>query len=111
MTDSKPWTHDGRACCAAHGEQATGAVVKDPVCGMTVDPERTPHHAVHAGSTYHFCSAGCRTKFVADPERSLSDGRSAWVEASPGSMWTCPMHPEIRQDHSGSCPICGMVDL
>jgi len=50
-----------------HGEQSHAGTVKDPVCGMTVDPARTAHHAEHAGHEYHFCSAGCRTKFIADP--------------------------------------------
>lgn len=109
MTDSKETTHDGHAGCAAHDHAEGTAVVKDPVCGMSVDPARTPHHAVHAGHTYHFCSAGCRSKFVADPERTLSDVRVAPEDVPHGAIWTCPMHPEIRQDHPGACPICGMA--
>ncbi|MES1973810.1 MAG: heavy metal translocating P-type ATPase [Pseudomonadota bacterium] len=95
-----PHAHD-------HARTAAAGAVKDPVCGMTVDPATTPHHAGHAGTDYHFCSAGCRTKFVADPERYLAP--AAPVEAAPGTIWTCPMHPEIRQDHFGPCPICGMA--
>ncbi|WP_184153915.1 heavy metal translocating P-type ATPase [Sphingobium lignivorans] len=84
------------------------ADVKDPVCGMTVDPARTAHHARHGGKTYHFCSAGCRSKFIAEPARYL--GPPAAPAAVPkGTIWTCPMHPEIRQDHPGACPICGMA--
>nr|WP_312128356.1 heavy metal translocating P-type ATPase [Brevundimonas sp.] len=81
----------------------------DPVCGMTVDPQKTAHHATHAGHDHHFCSAGCREKFVADPEHYLSPSVDRIVEAPAGSIWTCPMHPEIRQDHPGACPICGMA--
>ncbi|MFT4026187.1 MAG: heavy metal translocating P-type ATPase [Novosphingobium sp.] len=85
-------------------------LVLDPVCGMRVDPAVTAHHADHAGQTSHFCSGGCRTKFVADPARYLDHqcGDEAQVVV-PGSIWTCPMHPEIRQDHPGACPICGMA--
>lgn len=79
----------------------------DPVCGMTVDPHATPHHAEHGGHEFHFCSAGCRTKFIADPQRYLEPQPEAAVPE--GTMWTCPMHPEIRQDHPGPCPICGMA--
>jgi len=76
---------------------------------MTVDPQKTAHHATHAGHDHHFCSAGCREKFVADPEHYLSPSVDRIVEAPAGSIWTCPMHPEIRQDHPGACPICGMA--
>jgi Cu+-exporting ATPase len=82
--------------------------VVDPVCGMTVDPEKTPHHAEHDGRAYHFCSAKCLTKFAVDPERYLSPA-AAPPAAPPGTIYTCPMHPEIRQVGPGSCPICGMA--
>ncbi|GGE28968.1 Cu+-exporting ATPase [Gemmobacter megaterium] len=104
---------------AAHGhEQGHAAVaadsahkVKDPVCGMMVDPHKTAHKAEHAGRPYYFCSAGCREKFLADPERYL-DPAAATERAEPvpeGTIYTCPMHPEIRQVGPGSCPICGMA--
>ena len=93
-----------------HGHEDCAHSVKDPVCGMTVDPGTTEHHASHAGRDYHFCSAGCRTKFVADPDRYLSPNPSAAQEDVPeGTIYTCPMHPEIRQEGPGSCPICGMA--
>jgi len=79
----------------------------DPVCGMTVDPETSPHHAEHQGKDYHFCSAGCRTKFVSDPEKYLSPKEPEPVV--PGAIYTCPMHPEVRQEGPGSCPKCGMA--
>jgi len=87
--------------------QAAAHTVTDPVCGMQVDPARSEHHASHSGREYHFCSAGCRTKFVADPERYLAPQPS--VDMPEGTIWTCPMHPEVRQDHPGACPICGMA--
>jgi Cu+-exporting ATPase len=101
----------GKGCCSNHGEPATdvAARVEDPVCGMTVDPAKTPHHAWHVGEDYHFCSTGCRTKFLADPERYLNDAPHPEPEATPGAMWTCPMHPQIRQEGPGTCPICGMA--
>jgi Cu+-exporting ATPase len=75
---------------------------------MTVDRRRTPHQADHAGATHHFCSAACRAKFIADPERYLGPTPPP-VDAAEGTIWTCPMHPQIRQDHPGACPICGMA--
>ena len=90
--------------------------VKDPVCGMMVDPERTAHHAEHDGHSFHFCSARCHDKFVAAPEQYLEpEAKPAAPEqagqASPqrGILYTCPMHPEIRQEGPGNCPICGMA--
>ena len=91
-------------------DTAEAARVTDPVCGMNVDPQRTRHRAEHAGDTHYFCSAGCRAKFVADPMRYLepSSGPQPAAPASPGIIFTCPMHPEIRQVGPGACPICGM---
>jgi Cu+-exporting ATPase len=84
-------------------------LVKDPVCGMTVDPHTTQHKAEHAGRPYYFCSAGCRSKFLAEPERYLDPAAAAKTEPVPeGTVYTCPMHPEVRQVGPGSCPICGM---
>ncbi|MBO9582033.1 MAG: YHS domain-containing protein, partial [Sphingobium sp.] len=88
--------------------QADGRA-RDPVCGMMVDQHATAHHAEHAGKTFYFCSAKCREKFVADPALFLGDTPPAPVNAPEGTIWTCPMHPEIRQDHPGACPICGMA--
>ncbi|WP_424139684.1 heavy metal translocating P-type ATPase [Roseomonas chloroacetimidivorans] len=90
---------------------ATGAgLVTDPVCGMKVDPATSKHRLEHAGTIFHFCSAGCRTKFGADPGRYLEPKEAAPVPAPrKGAIYTCPMHPEIRQEGPGSCPICGMA--
>nr|WP_247874050.1 heavy metal translocating P-type ATPase [Azospirillum sp. TSH58] len=83
---------------------------------MMVDPERTGHQAGHGGQTFHFCSARCHDKFVADPGRYLKPeakpaGPEKPAQASPqkGVIYTCPMHPEIRQEGPGNCPICGMA--
>jgi Cu+-exporting ATPase len=82
----------------------------DPVCGMRVDANATQHHAEHAKQTYHFCSAGCQTKFIADPLKYLSANKAEETAVSPpGVIYTCPMHPQIRQDRPGNCPICGMT--
>jgi len=96
---------------AETGAAAGAHKVKDPVCGMMVDPHTTEHKAKHAGRPYYFCSAGCRTKFLADPERFLDPAVAAEkTEPVPeGTIYTCPMHPEIRQVGPGSCPICGMA--
>ncbi|MGH6960739.1 MAG: heavy metal-binding domain-containing protein, partial [Dongiaceae bacterium] len=116
--------------------EAPGAArVVDPVCGMTVDPAKTPHRAEHDGRPWFFCSAGCRGKFLADPARY--DGAPAQAERHahahhaapsspqpsparagegdarkarrPGAIYTCPMHPEVRQEGPGACPDCGMA--
>ena len=108
MAESRHSAHSGdHSCCGGHDKHSAGPVV-DPVCGMTVDPEQTAYHATYAGHDYHFCSAGCRAKFVGDPEAYLNKSAAEPVAAPEGTIWTCPMHPEIRQDHPGACPICGM---
>ncbi|MFW2828395.1 heavy metal translocating P-type ATPase [uncultured Sphingomonas sp.] len=101
-----PHSHAGH-CCSGH-VAAPGAVT-DPVCGMHVDPGATAHHAEHEDARYHFCSAGCRAKFVADPERYLKPQAAALSVPSSAAAWTCPMHPEIRRNAPGTCPICGMA--
>ncbi len=90
-----------------HGEHHTDAL-KDPVCGMSVEPATAKHQAELAGQTYYFCSAGCRTKFIAEPARYLGE-RPAAPAASPGAIYTCPMHPEVQQVGPGACPKCGMA--
>ena len=103
-----PHNHaSGHACCGAKASDGA-ATVKDPVCGMSVDPTATAHRASHDGQDYFFCSAGCRTKFIGDPMRYLNPLVEA-EPAVPGAIYTCPMHPEIRQEGPGSCPICGMA--
>src|ERR1700680_2800560 len=85
--------------------------VKDPVCGMTVDPQIAKHRTTHASEDYVFCSAGCRQKCEADPAKYLHPETQAAKQppAPAGTIYTCPMHPQIRQVGPGSCPICGMA--
>ena len=92
---------------AGHHYHAAAGGAIDPVCGMTVDPHKARHRADHRGHTYYFCSAGCRAKFVADPQKYLGGRQPQSVPE--GTVYTCPMHPEIRQIGPGSCPICGMA--
>jgi Cu+-exporting ATPase len=74
---------------------------------MSVDPHTAKHRTEHHGHTYYFCSAGCRTKFAADPQKYLGNREPEPVVE--GAIYTCPMHPEIRQLGPGACPICGMA--
>ena len=107
--DNHPIHHDARPATLT---------VKDPVCGMNVDPATSMLTAVHDGETYHFCSAGCQAKFEADPDQYGEHARhgdhsaASAAEVPAGAEvaeYTCPMHPEIRQPGPGSCPICGMA--
>ena len=92
----------------------TANTLKDPVCGMTVTAQ-SEHHTEHDGHPFYFCSAKCLTKFRADPQKYTADpqgGKPAKPGLEPeqaGAIYTCPMHPEIRQDHPGDCPKCGMA--
>ena len=103
-------------------ESSSPETARDPVCGMAVNSAAAQHRASVGGQEYVFCSARCREKFVQDPSRYLYGGASqgpgrhhatadepAAVGAAAGTIYTCPMHPEVRQDHPGSCPICGMA--
>lgn len=83
--------------------------VKDPVCGMDVDPHATHHRANHAGKTWYFCSEKCQEKFVAKPDAYLEPSKQSQASAPSGSIYTCPMHPEVRREGPGDCPICGMA--
>jgi Cu+-exporting ATPase len=104
--DDHSHRHGGHEAHSGHG---TGAV--DPVCGMTVDPHTTAYRHSHQGRTYYFCSAGCRSKFAADPATYLGAkaGTASPAPLPEGTIYTCPMHPEIRQAGPGNCPICGMA--
>lgn len=85
--------------------------VRDPVCGMQVSAH-SPHSMTHGGQTYRFCSQRCRERFAADPARYADhapEPSPASVAAPAGTIYTCPMHPQIRQDRPGTCPICGMA--
>jgi Cu+-exporting ATPase len=93
------------SCCGGGAQQAA---VKDPVCGMTVDPATAKYHAEHEGHTYYFCAARCREKFAADPSAYLEE-KVIPAAAPAGTVYTCPMHPEVQQAGPGDCPKCGMA--
>ena len=115
-------------CCQHHAHEDKGgaggpaddhgSIVTDPVCGMKVDTRTAAHRHELGESTYYFCSSRCLEKFRADPERYLNPpgedpavtrpAMGALPQAAEGTIWTCPMHPEIRRDSPGTCPICGM---
>ena len=108
--------HAGRRfhfCCAGCRDKFAAAPqdylsAKDPVCGMSVDRASAAHMLKHAGARRYFCSAGCAEKFAADPDRYLGD-QPAPAPMPEGTIYTCPMHPEIEQVGPGDCPICGMA--
>src|ERR1700722_17701563 len=96
---------DHAAC--SHTARVAAATATDPVCGMKVDPAKSAHRHTHGGHEYFFCCARCRGKFATDPEKYLQ--RAASPAQPAGTIYTCPMHPEIRQIGPGHCPICGMA--
>ncbi|WP_334240558.1 heavy metal translocating P-type ATPase [Terriglobus sp. ADX1] len=84
--------------------------VKDVVCGMTIDPAKAAASMDYKGDTYYFCSKGCHTKFIADPEKYLHPSPAVPPSVGAESIeYTCPMDPQIRQMGPGTCPICGMA--
>jgi P-type Cu+ transporter len=105
--------HAGHDHPQHHDAAAENQVLaRDPVCGMSVNPATSKHHFEHGGETFHFCCAGCRAKFAADPQKYLETSQqseASHAEVPKGAIYTCPMHPEIRQVGPGSCPICGMA--
>ena len=98
-----------RACQHAPISDTPVTIVKDPVCGMDVDPHAGKPSLVHDGNRYHFCCDHCLKKFDADPARYLTEGGPVEEKAPKGTLYTCPMDPEIVQEGPGSCPICGMA--
>ena len=101
----------------AHGAVPSAGnppILKDPVCGMTVTA-KSQHHSDHMGRSFFFCGPKCKTKFDANPMQYMgapTDTPPSHAEAVPalaGTVYTCPMHPEVRQDHPGNCPKCGMT--
>ncbi|EIG62818.1 heavy metal translocating P-type ATPase [Bradyrhizobium sp. WSM1253] len=94
----------------AHHHDHAGTTV-DPVCGMKVDPATARHKLEHGGQCFYFCSDRCRSKFEADPAKYVH-GKTHQVQPADvpeGAIYTCPMHPQIRQVGPGNCPICGMA--
>ena len=93
--------------------------LKDPVCGMTVTPQ-SPHILQHEGKPVYFCSAGCKGKFAANPAKypfgifgaatpAPAPTPAMFEPVAAGAIYTCPMHPEVRQEKPGACPKCGMA--
>ncbi|HMN67483.1 MAG TPA: heavy metal translocating P-type ATPase [Bdellovibrionales bacterium] len=101
---------DGHACCSINGASKTDqSLVKDPVCGMKIDPKTAKGGStVYDGETYYFCNPKCKSKFDAEPARYLGAPKPVTAEDKE-KIYTCPMHPEIRQKGPGNCPICGMA--
>ncbi|MFN5449659.1 heavy metal translocating P-type ATPase [Bradyrhizobium sp.] len=92
-----------------HHGGAQGTTV-DPVCGMEVDPDTARHKAEHGGRSFYFCSDRCRTKFAEDPAKYLhGEMKKTQADVPEGTIYTCPMHPQVRQVGPGNCPICGMA--
>ncbi len=109
--------NEAPSCCSHDTQDATSKVaskadLKDPVCGMTVTVQ-SKHSHEYEHHAYYFCSGGCKTKFANDPLKYLTSADNSDITepqvAQLGTIYTCPMHPEIRQDHQGSCPKCGMA--
>ena len=95
---------------APHAAAVSAKTETDPVCGMKVDPNAGKPHHRHDEINYHFCSQGCRDKFEADPEFYVTGAHKRKVKvAAAGAQYTCPMHPEIIEDHPADCPLCGMA--
>ncbi len=107
--------HELAACCGRSSDLGPDQQARDPVCGMTVTPSTAKHRHAHDGTTYYFCAARCRERFVENPDRYLThvrDGPSTAPQtpAVPaGATYVCPMHLQIRQVGPGNCPICGMA--
>jgi Cu+-exporting ATPase len=95
----------------AHHHDHAAAMAVDPVCGIKVDPSTARHNVEHDGRTFYFCSDRCRTKFAEDPAKYVHGKaqQSPRTDVPEGTIYTCPMHPQIRQVGPGNCPICGMV--
>ncbi|WP_415877223.1 heavy metal translocating P-type ATPase [Burkholderia ubonensis] len=91
------------------GNGGAEAPLRDPVCGMPVT-KTSRFHSEYDGEPYFFCSQACLTKFHAAPSKYVEPSPSESLPSTPDStIYTCPMHPEIRQDHPGQCPKCGMT--
>ncbi len=116
--EGKPYYFCSAGCCAkfiksplsylntTHTESSEG--LRDIVCGMKTS-ELSKHHTMFEGKPYYFCSAGCCTKFIKSPSTYLHPETQKEIPIVAGSIYTCPMHPEVIQDHQGSCPKCGMA--
>lgn len=104
--------HDHKGHCCSTPSQGEAFLVTDPVCGMKIDPKTAKGGKSHfEGHDYFFCSSKCKTKFDADPHAYIHKKaeQTTVADADKDRIYTCPMHPEVRQKGPGSCPICGMA--
>jgi P-type Cu+ transporter len=113
--DAHAGHHHGRgdhvsSCCGGKhdGEDTAPVLAIDPVCGMSVNPQTAKHRFAYRGVDYFFCGGRCRERFETEPEKFLQP-RQPEPAAPAGTIYTCPMHPEVKQVGPGSCPICGMA--
>lgn len=105
-------SHSGdHSCCSVKPQEKTNqTLVKDPVCGMMIDPATAKGGSTqYKGENFYFCNPKCKTKFEAEPLKYLSPKVAEPSKADSEAIYTCPMHPEIRQKGPGNCPICGMA--
>ena len=100
--------HDHAACGGGHGENPEAAPAIDPVCGMKVNRATAKQRFTYKDEEYLFCGARCRERFSAEPGKFLTPCEPE-PAAPAGTIYTCPMHPEVKQVGPGSCPICGMA--
>ena len=106
---SAPEGHAGHEHNSGDATPAAATQLKDPVCGMTITAA-SQFHSKHDGVRYFFCSESCQRKFEAEPPKYIAPAPVELAAAAlEGTIYTCPMHPEIRQDHPGNCPKCGMA--
>jgi P-type Cu+ transporter len=112
--DANPEKYVSKASDEGRGPRGESHI--DPVCGMTVDPAKAAGSSEYGGKTIYFCSAGCKAKFDADPDKYAAQPSSlAPRPSSPsppvpsGTKWICPMDPEVESDRPGACPKCGMA--
>ena len=105
-------SHAGGCRCdgdTPSASQVSATLATDPVCGMKVDPVTSKHRFEHDGQMFYFCSASCQTKFAANPGYYLKPRSINEMPTQAEAIYTCPMHPQIRQVGPGTCPICGMA--
>jgi Cu+-exporting ATPase len=94
---------------STHSRSGGSSEVIDSVCGMTVDPHDAAGQLDYTGQTYYFCSSNCKERFRAAPETFVGGATRPAADATPGTTYVCPMHPEVRQSGPGACPKCGMA--
>jgi Cu+-exporting ATPase len=106
--DAAP-SHSMQAHTHDHHDHTASAV--DQVCGMSVDPATAGHKIDRDGRSFYFCSERCKMKFAENPAKYVGGKakQPAHADAPEGTIYTCPMHPQIRQVGPGNCPICGMA--